>query len=154
VVCDGLSAAWRIVIGLSLIPAFATLYQRLTLPESTRYIASQKRPDDIETFENLKAVTEEKDTKAVVTTTDSEASDNLPTSDAPEVIVQKKAHFSGKRPMWLFTGSRTATRMRFFHRIFEVFLPVEACQAAHRDVHMLVLPGYCVRLLPALHRLM
>jgi PHS family inorganic phosphate transporter-like MFS transporter len=33
---------WRIVVGLSLIPAFGTLYQRLTLPESTRFIASQK----------------------------------------------------------------------------------------------------------------
>ncbi|TFK37800.1 phosphate transporter [Crucibulum laeve] len=33
---------WRIIIGLSLIPAFGTLYQRLTLPESTRFIASQK----------------------------------------------------------------------------------------------------------------
>jgi len=30
------------VIGVSLVPAFGTLYQRLTLPESTRYIASQK----------------------------------------------------------------------------------------------------------------
>ncbi|KIM60389.1 hypothetical protein SCLCIDRAFT_1216846 [Scleroderma citrinum Foug A] len=28
---------WRIVIGLSLIPAFGTLYQRLTLPEAERY---------------------------------------------------------------------------------------------------------------------
>ncbi|KAF8900250.1 phosphate transporter [Gymnopilus junonius] len=34
---------WRIVIGISLIPAAATLYQRLTLPESTRYKASQKQ---------------------------------------------------------------------------------------------------------------
>ncbi|KAJ7059411.1 major facilitator superfamily domain-containing protein [Mycena amicta] len=33
---------WRIVVGLSLIPAFGTLYQRLTLPESTRYEESQK----------------------------------------------------------------------------------------------------------------
>jgi len=33
--------AWRIVVGLSLIPAFGTLYCRLTLPESTRYILSQ-----------------------------------------------------------------------------------------------------------------
>ncbi|KAF8968784.1 phosphate transporter [Flammula alnicola] len=33
---------WRIVIGFSLIPAFGTLYQRLTLPESTRYVLAQK----------------------------------------------------------------------------------------------------------------
>ncbi|KAL6300221.1 MFS general substrate transporter [Sparassis latifolia] len=36
---------WRILIGLSLIPAFATLYQRLTLPESKRFEASQKNVD-------------------------------------------------------------------------------------------------------------
>ena len=92
-------AVWRIVIGLSLIPAFGTLYQRLTLPESTRYIASQERPHDIETFTNLKDVTEEKDAKTVVTATDSEArsDDKSATRDAPEEVVQKKAHFSGKR---------------------------------------------------------
>ncbi|KAJ7732077.1 MFS inorganic phosphate transporter [Mycena maculata] len=32
---------WRIVVGLSLIPAFGTLYQRLTLPESKRFEDSQ-----------------------------------------------------------------------------------------------------------------
>jgi len=32
---------WRIVIGLSLIPAFATLYYRLTLKESKRFIKSR-----------------------------------------------------------------------------------------------------------------
>ncbi|KAI0783511.1 major facilitator superfamily domain-containing protein [Abortiporus biennis] len=32
-----LDGAWRIVIGLSLIPAFGTLYARLTLPESKRF---------------------------------------------------------------------------------------------------------------------
>ena len=28
---------WRITVGISLIPAFATLYQRLTLPEAKRF---------------------------------------------------------------------------------------------------------------------
>ncbi|KAG9004604.1 hypothetical protein FRB90_010834 [Tulasnella sp. 427] len=37
---------WRIVVGMSLIPAFGTLYQRLTLPESTRYQESQRVPDE------------------------------------------------------------------------------------------------------------
>ncbi|KAG9011527.1 hypothetical protein FRB94_008096 [Tulasnella sp. JGI-2019a] len=32
---------WRIVIGVSLVPAFGTLYQRLTLPEATRYTEAQ-----------------------------------------------------------------------------------------------------------------
>ncbi|KAI0330975.1 MFS general substrate transporter [Cubamyces sp. BRFM 1775] len=48
---------WRILVGLSLIPAFGTLYQRLTLPESTRYVESRKGnvpvPDE-ESIEELK----------------------------------------------------------------------------------------------------
>jgi len=46
--------AWRIVVGLSLIPALGTLYQRLTLPESTRYLATQKLQADENTAEELK----------------------------------------------------------------------------------------------------
>jgi len=34
--------AWRIVVGLSLIPAFGTLYQRLTLAESKRWKRSKE----------------------------------------------------------------------------------------------------------------
>ena len=33
---------WRICVGLSLVPAFGTLYQRLTLPESTRFKEMRK----------------------------------------------------------------------------------------------------------------
>ncbi|KAH8101357.1 phosphate transporter [Phellopilus nigrolimitatus] len=33
---------WRIIIGLSLVPAFATLYQRLTLPEARRFEAVRR----------------------------------------------------------------------------------------------------------------
>ena len=36
---------WRILVGLSLIPAFGTLYQRLTLPESKRFEAASKNQD-------------------------------------------------------------------------------------------------------------
>lgn len=43
---------WRILVGISLVPAFGTLYQRLTLGESTRYAeararAAQNEEDDI-----------------------------------------------------------------------------------------------------------
>ncbi|KAH9942537.1 MFS general substrate transporter [Epithele typhae] len=41
----GAARAWRILVGLSLIPAFGTLYQRLTLPESTRP-REEERSDD------------------------------------------------------------------------------------------------------------
>ena len=37
---------WRIVIGLSLIPAFGTLYQRLTLPESRRFQAARQLDEE------------------------------------------------------------------------------------------------------------
>ncbi|KAG9081517.1 hypothetical protein FRC06_005523, partial [Ceratobasidium sp. 370] len=39
-------AVWRIVVGLSLIPAFGTLYQRLTLPESTRFSKTRNAEAD------------------------------------------------------------------------------------------------------------
>ncbi|ETW82243.1 inorganic phosphate transporter [Heterobasidion irregulare TC 32-1] len=45
---------WRIVVGLSLIPAFGTLYQRLTLPESTRYLKSTKTDVEEDPIEELK----------------------------------------------------------------------------------------------------
>ncbi|KLO16414.1 inorganic phosphate transporter [Schizopora paradoxa] len=32
---------WRVVVGLSLVPAFGTLYQRLTLPEAVKYEEAQ-----------------------------------------------------------------------------------------------------------------
>ena len=35
-----LDAVWRIQIGVALVPAFATLYQRLTMPESKKYLQS------------------------------------------------------------------------------------------------------------------
>jgi MFS transporter, PHS family, inorganic phosphate transporter len=104
VICDVKFAVWRIVIGLALIPAFGTLYQRLTLPESTRYIASQKRPNDEETFAKLQAVTE--DTKTMATATELDADDKSPvkeTLEEPQEVVQKKAHFSGKRPCGYFS---------------------------------------------------
>ncbi|KAJ7191303.1 major facilitator superfamily domain-containing protein [Mycena pura] len=39
---------WRIVVGLSLVPAFATLYARLTLPEATRFIKSQRKNESLD----------------------------------------------------------------------------------------------------------
>ncbi|KAI0645989.1 MFS general substrate transporter [Trametes meyenii] len=48
---------WRILVGLSLVPAFGTLYQRLTLPESTRFTEARKGNAPIadeESIEELK----------------------------------------------------------------------------------------------------
>ena len=54
-------AAWRIVVGISLIPAFGTLYQRLTLPESKRYVRSRQRVSELEGKPSDSTVTLEKD---------------------------------------------------------------------------------------------
>ncbi|KAG5642701.1 hypothetical protein DXG03_002303 [Asterophora parasitica] len=102
---------WRIVVGVSLIPAFATLYQRLTLPESTRFLASQKlktaatAEEEGDAIAELKRAQEVADRKANPTETDpvphlsnDDEKDLSPTTSeedaAPEVLATKKAHFS------------------------------------------------------------
>lgn len=75
------------MIGLSLIPAFGTLYQRLTLPESTRYNKSRK-PELIDQ-DGLK---KEKD---VVETGVHAAESEESVDDKPPVNAVKKAHFRG-----------------------------------------------------------
>jgi len=78
---------WRIVVGLSLIPAFGTLYQRLTLPESTRFEESKKLQDD-ENIEELKKAQKAAEDKSASSSSNVE-------EQAPEVIVKKKAHITG-----------------------------------------------------------
>jgi len=87
---------WRIVIGLALIPAFGTLYQRLTLPESKRFIASQKRPEDVEAFETLQVTGDENHPKVLETAIESEKGEKSSETEDPPVeeFVQNKAHFS------------------------------------------------------------
>jgi MFS transporter, PHS family, inorganic phosphate transporter len=41
-----LTGAWRILIGLGLVPAFAVLYFRLTMAESTKFTEARKLQDD------------------------------------------------------------------------------------------------------------
>lgn len=92
-VCSSSLSVWRIVVGLSLIPAFGTLYQRLTLPESTRYEDSKRdaAAADEESIDSLKAKQAAEDSgsdkpKNETTTT---------TVPAPEkqLVVAKKNHF-------------------------------------------------------------
>ncbi|KAF9557370.1 MFS general substrate transporter [Agrocybe pediades] len=75
---------WRICIGVSLIPAFGTLYQRLTMGESKRFEDAQKlrhaegqqQSDDEDEIEKLKRMQrEEEDASAAATptSTDEEA---------------------------------------------------------------------------------
>ncbi|GJF00371.1 inorganic phosphate transporter [Phanerochaete sordida] len=92
---------WRIVIGLSLIPAFATLYQRLTLPESTRFKESQKvghQEDNIDTLKqkaDADVASADSSTNVNKEKTSAEVSER-PTEDTPkttELAAAKKAHF-------------------------------------------------------------
>ncbi|KAJ7157466.1 inorganic phosphate transporter [Mycena filopes] len=85
---------WRIVVGVSLVPAFATLYQRLTLPESTRFIASQQaqsvlagqgQQDDVMELKKQQKAAEE---SSATTPTEEPKREE----DVAEVL-KKKAHF-------------------------------------------------------------
>ncbi|KAI0779294.1 MFS general substrate transporter [Fomes fomentarius] len=101
---------WRILIGLSLIPAFGTLYQRLTLPESTRFTEARKnaRIQDEESVEELKKKAEadpgvnEKDVSERVQPVNSDSSStdspaesavNAPANAQEELAEAKKTHF-------------------------------------------------------------
>jgi len=80
-----LNEVWRILVGLSLIPAFGTLYQRLTLPESNRYNASKtlsQIPDPQDDVGELKK----------------EDGDKQPRAEVVEVeeTIKQKAHFKSK----------------------------------------------------------
>ncbi|KAJ7448502.1 major facilitator superfamily domain-containing protein [Mycena latifolia] len=71
---------WRIVVGLSLIPAFGTLYQRLTLPEATRFIEQQNQHANGMELKHTNDSAEE-------------AADKAAHEAAVAEVVHKKAHF-------------------------------------------------------------
>jgi PHS family inorganic phosphate transporter-like MFS transporter len=80
---------WRIIVGLSLIPAIGTLYQRLTLQESTRFKKSQEAEQGDLEKEKMGA-------QVGVHATESE-SDVVEESSSGDVA--KKAHFRGMVPL-------------------------------------------------------
>ncbi|EMD31731.1 hypothetical protein CERSUDRAFT_109286 [Gelatoporia subvermispora B] len=93
---------WRILIGLSLIPAFGTLYQRLTLSESQRFKAAQEgrdgelgdNTDDLK-LKEMPPSPKEKPLKAetTVASTGSDASTEGESDYAKAVAKEKKAHW-------------------------------------------------------------
>lgn len=107
--------AWRIIIGISLVPAFGTLYQRLTLAESRRFKASRQMEEEedasiIEQLalkdQSLKLASKEGDdakTVSPTSTTDPNAAgaptgpqpviDQEPGLGAKETVLRRKAHF-------------------------------------------------------------
>ncbi|KAI0930998.1 hypothetical protein AcV7_005029 [Taiwanofungus camphoratus] len=92
---------WRILIGLSLIPAFGTLYQRLTLPESQRFKASQKSADTgVESIGELKkkADADPGVSESVQTATNSPATS--PTASPPPSTAVHAKEEPHKRAHW------------------------------------------------------
>ncbi|KAG8738329.1 hypothetical protein FRC12_016806 [Ceratobasidium sp. 428] len=84
-------AVWRIIVGLSLIPAFGTLYQRLTLPESTRYTKS--RSQDLDETEKGELEKKNNGTQVNSEVRSRSSSDNssVPPVQAEVAEVKKKA---------------------------------------------------------------
>ncbi|KAG8746622.1 hypothetical protein FRC10_004224 [Ceratobasidium sp. 414] len=81
-------AVWRIVVGLSLIPAFGTLYQRLTLPESTRFSKTRNTAaDEAQTEAGEKEVANELQKEDPSSSNDSSSG-----VQTEAVDVKKKAH--------------------------------------------------------------
>ncbi|KAG7091981.1 hypothetical protein E1B28_008369 [Marasmius oreades] len=88
---------WRIIVGVSLVPAFATLYQRLTLPESTRFKAS-KNLDSEKELEELKkvnqATTEMKvsggGSERASGSSEIKESESRSSGESPEVVIKKE----------------------------------------------------------------
>ncbi|CCO28775.1 putative metabolite transporter C2H8,02 [Rhizoctonia solani AG-1 IB] len=82
-------AVWRIVVGVSLIPAFGTLYQRLTLPESTRFNKTRNAEAD----EAQKEVEGQTEKEAELKKANIDASSSEQSSVQAEVAeIKKKAH--------------------------------------------------------------
>ncbi|PPR02809.1 hypothetical protein CVT26_009595 [Gymnopilus dilepis] len=82
---------WRIVVGLSLVPAFGTLYQRLTLPESTRYISSRKlRQTDDDSSDEIDLEKKKRDA-ATVAEQEVVSDENLPNRVAGANVTEAPA---------------------------------------------------------------
>lgn len=98
------SAVWRIAVGLSLIPALGTLYQRLTLPEAKRFKDSQNRNSQRDEEESEKTAPEKKGAMLSVDAPDSSEGGEksvTPSETAPElqdqnIVESKRNHFRGK----------------------------------------------------------
>lgn len=91
-----LDGVWRIVVGLSLVPSFATLYQRLTLGESKRFKDSQAQPNMDTEMGDSKKPPVQGGSEDVSVPSYSETSSKFSGNEkaAPvDVVVKKQAHF-------------------------------------------------------------
>ncbi|KAG8679290.1 hypothetical protein FRC08_017071, partial [Ceratobasidium sp. 394] len=85
-------AVWRIIVGLSLIPAFGTLYQRLTLPESCRF--SKTRSPEVDEAQKEEAEKQQKEAQVNtrVQSRSSSGNSSIPPPQTEIAEVKKKAH--------------------------------------------------------------
>ncbi|TCD63062.1 hypothetical protein EIP91_006049 [Steccherinum ochraceum] len=98
---------WRIVVGLSLVPAFGTLYHRLTLPEATRFErASAGQPvEDEEALKNghsrpISEVPSEKAAKGGFETSSSEDGAIAAAEPVNGGAPRSRALIAGKKAHW------------------------------------------------------
>ncbi|KAI0689921.1 major facilitator superfamily domain-containing protein [Cytidiella melzeri] len=86
---------WRICIGLSLVPAFATLYQRLTLPESKKFQASRKMHSPEDGLDESKAIKKDNVQAEVIEREGSRESDGDvdKVANKKELALVKKQHW-------------------------------------------------------------
>ncbi|KAL1690128.1 major facilitator superfamily domain-containing protein [Schizophyllum commune] len=96
---SGIDGVWRIVIALSLVPAFGTLYQRLTLRESSRFINAQKQnaveeeEDDIDKLKRQQRASEEAEMKDMSKTPETTTTTTNSEEPEAEEVAKKPAHF-------------------------------------------------------------
>ncbi|CUA71144.1 Putative inorganic phosphate transporter C8E4,01c [Schizosaccharomyces pombe 972h-] [Rhizoctonia solani] len=81
-------AVWRIIVGLSLIPAFGTLYQRFVMPESARF--NKTRNPEVD--ETPKEEAEKKEIKDRVQPRSSSDRSSVSVPPTEVVEIKKKAH--------------------------------------------------------------
>ncbi|KAM5536672.1 hypothetical protein V8D89_009600 [Ganoderma adspersum] len=88
---------WRILVGMSLIPAFGTLYQRLTLPESTRYEEARKAAARIEDEEAINELKKKANVDPAISEQPVKSEDSSETTDhkltAEHHAAAKSGHF-------------------------------------------------------------
>jgi len=83
---------WRICIGVSLVPAFGTLYQRLTLPESKKFEASRKAEAHEEEHKEKQVGKGSED--VIEREASRESKETAITNKKKEIAAAKKAHWA------------------------------------------------------------
>ena len=84
---------WRILIGLSLVPAIGTLYARLTLPESTKYELTQAKESDASIKEKGDKASVNEHTKEVESSTGSPQLHPVEDDTKHHVVAVQREHY-------------------------------------------------------------